>query len=101
VPLLCNRRLYGDRASIRMWCSHVLTAPAIEKSSQNTFLSTRIVCIRTAEKNLLSGVVCLLTTGGLIRVRRGTHMLLLANPPKETALTSWDCHWPGLRRLDK
>lgn len=59
----------GDGASIRVWCRHGVW-PSRSQSSQNTRPEAHGAGPQTAEKFSLTGLVCLLTTGGLISVRR-------------------------------
>jgi hypothetical protein len=69
---LCHRHCHGGSPSIRVWCSHMGVAPA-----QRNHVRTRCQRITTPAslrrrkkaQNPLFGAVCLLTTGGLIRVR--------------------------------
>jgi hypothetical protein len=70
---LCNRRSRGDRTSIRVWCSHVRSAPSYGNHvrTRDRLLTTLGPKGGKKTKNPLSGVVGLLTNGGLIRVRCG------------------------------
>jgi DDE superfamily endonuclease len=61
----------GGRPSISVWCSHMSAAPA-ERNQVRTRcqrMTTPGATRRKKSKNPLSGDVCLLTTGVLIRVR--------------------------------
>jgi hypothetical protein len=69
----CTRRGSGERPARRVWCSDV-GAPADGNADSSRGQGRTALSVTTAEKNghnPLSGVVCLLTTGVLIRVRRG------------------------------
>ncbi len=71
--LLCTRHHYGDRASIRVWCRHRVSVPGQGNQVRTRCerLTTPGPTRRKKAQNPLVGVVCLLTTGDLIRVRRG------------------------------
>ncbi len=69
---LCNHRSRGDRTSISVWCSHVSATPAYGNQVRtHCQVTTAPEKKRKKAKKPLLGVVCLLTTGGLISVRRG------------------------------
>src|SRR5712691_3554267 len=68
---LCNHRSRGDRTSISVWCSHVSATPAYGNQVRtHCQVTTAPEKKRKKAKKPLLGVVCLLTTGGLISVRR-------------------------------
>src|SRR5712692_3744698 len=67
---LCNHRSRGDRTSISVWCSHVSATPAYGNQVRtHCQVTTAPEKKRKKAKKPLLGVVCLLTTGGLISVR--------------------------------
>src|SRR6266571_839742 len=69
---LCNHRSRGDRTSISVWCSHVSATPAYGNQVRtHCQVTTAPEKKRKKAKKPLIGVVCLLTTGGLISVRCG------------------------------
>src|SRR5712691_4672092 len=69
---LCNHRSRGDRTSISVWCSHVSATPAYGNQVRtHCQVTTAPEKKRKKAKKPLLGVVCLLTTGGLISVRPG------------------------------
>jgi hypothetical protein len=70
---LCTRHGPGERAAIRVWCSHVL---AVLRYRNHVRTCDRLSTApspgkRKKTKNRSEGMVCPLTTGVLIRVRRG------------------------------
>jgi hypothetical protein len=76
---LCNRHAGDEGTAIRVWGSHLGGHPKTEITSGHD-----TVCSQRQESNggkktkkPLTGVVCLLTRGGLIRVRLG----MLPHPP--------------------
>jgi hypothetical protein len=73
---LCTRRPGGEGTSRRVWCSPLRSALSYghEVRTRDPLLPTPGVPRRKKTKNLLSGAVCLLTRGGLIRVRAATSL---------------------------
>src|SRR5262245_54718610 len=71
--VLCTRHVGGDSTSRRVWCSHARLAPVHgnEVRTRDRPSTAPEPLQRKNEKRPLSGAVCLLTQGGLIRVRRG------------------------------
>ena len=70
----CHRRAHGDSPSRGVWGSHGAEAPAygnhVRTGCQGT--TDRLKKAEKKAKIRSQGVVCLLTTGGLIGVRLGT-----------------------------
>src|SRR6266568_316758 len=68
---LCHRRPGGESTSRRVWCSHVRSAPSYghHVRTQDRLLTVPGIHRRKKSKSPLLGPVCLLTRGGLIRVR--------------------------------
>jgi len=102
---LCNHRSRGERTSIRVWCSHVSAPPAYGNQVRtHCQVTTAPEKKRKKAKKPLIGVVCLLTTGGLISVRPGRapeprlhrpglatpwHATTLAHPPTPGRRAGW------------
>jgi Transposase len=72
---LCTRRLGVESTSRRVWCSHRRSAPSYGNHvrTHNRLLTAPGPGKRQKSKKPLTGVVCLLTTGVLIRVGRRTY----------------------------
>jgi hypothetical protein len=66
--LLGNRQASDERTSIRVWCRHPELAPVHrnEVRARHLLLTTSGPERRKKSKKPLKGVVCLLTTGGLL-----------------------------------
>jgi hypothetical protein len=71
--VLCTRHSGDECTSRRVWCSHTGLAPAhgTQVSTGDRLPTARGSGTRRKEKNPLLGAVCLLTQGGLRRVRQG------------------------------
>src|SRR5919108_768395 len=65
---LCHRHDHGDRASIRVWYRHVLSA-LTDGNQVRTRYPMPTAPDQKADQISLTGIVCLLTSRGLIRVR--------------------------------
>jgi hypothetical protein len=106
--LLGTRHRHGDRASLSVWCRHRMSVPAQgnEVRTRCERLTTPEPTLRKKHTNPLLGVVCLLTTGGLIRVGRCPSSLRqgyvrdtckkVSQPPYEIiAKSRWGCNGSG------
>jgi hypothetical protein len=85
---LCNRHPDGDGTSRSVWCSHDL-APVHgnQVRTRDRVLTTPGPKRRKKRKKPLSGEVCLLTRGGLIRVRHSPRQWLC--PLASSSCTLW------------